>query len=130
MLFRSRPGNFSPRFGSSAEFIALVNQVTGKDYGWFFDVYLREAALPDLVTTRTGGTLALAWKAPGDKPFPMPIEVSIDGRTQRVEMPGGHTTLSVPATAHVVIDPWARVLRRSEAVEAYQAWLEKKAQAR
>lgn len=125
-----RPGNFSPRFGSSAEFIALVNQVTGKDYGWFFDVYLREAALPDLVTTRTGGTLALAWKAPGDKPFPMPIEVSIDGRTQRVEMPGGHATLSVPATAHVVIDPWARVLRRSEAVEAYQAWLEKKAQAR
>jgi hypothetical protein len=37
-------------------------------------------------------------------------------------MPGGSATVTVPAGAHVVIDPAARVLRRSVAVEEYQAW--------
>ncbi|MBM3927339.1 MAG: M1 family metallopeptidase, partial [Sphingomonadales bacterium] len=31
-----RPGNFAPRFSSSTEYRQIVNQVTGKDYGWFF----------------------------------------------------------------------------------------------
>ena len=55
-----KPGNFAPRYSSSKEYRAIVNQVTGADYGWFFDVYLDEAALPELVQTRTGNTLTLA----------------------------------------------------------------------
>ncbi|MDA6125935.1 hypothetical protein OSK00_26415, partial [Escherichia coli] len=43
-----KPGNFQPRFGSTAEYERFVTQVTGKDYGWFFDAYLRQAALPEL----------------------------------------------------------------------------------
>lgn len=117
-----RPGNFTPRFGSTTEFVALVDQVTGKDYGWFFDVYLHEAALPELVSARTGDTVHLWWRTPGDKPFPMPVEVSVDGRIQRVEMPGGQGKLSVPAGAHIVVDPWARILKRSQAVEEFQQW--------
>ena len=115
-----KPGNFAPRFGSTDEFIRLVNQVTGKDYGWFFDVYLRQAALPELIQTRTDNKLVLAWKAPGGKPFPLPVEVEVDGKIQRVEMPGGTATLTVPADAHVVLDPWAKLLRRSLALEAAQ----------
>lgn len=115
-----QPGNFTPRFGSTREYIDIVRQVTGVDYGWFFDVYLYQAALPELVETRSGNTLTLAWKAPGGKPFPLPIEVSVDGVVQRLAMTGGKDTLAVPADAHVVIDPMARVLRRSEAIEAVQ----------
>jgi hypothetical protein len=37
-------------------------------------------------------------------------------------MADGRATLNVPASAHVVIDPDARVLRRSIAVEEMQAW--------
>ena len=96
--------------------------MTGKDYGWFFDVYLRQAALPELIETRTGNTLALTWKVPGNGPFPLPIEVQIDGRTRKVPMTGGKVTLSVPARAHVVIDPDALVLRRSIALEDVAAW--------
>lgn len=114
------PGNFKPRFTSTPEFVALVAQVTGKDYGWFFDVYLREAALPELVETREHDRLTLAWKAPRGKPFPLPVEVAVDGKVQLVAMPGGAATLSVPARAHVVVDPASRVLRRSKAVEDYQ----------
>jgi len=115
-----RPGNFKPRFSSTPEYIQIVNQVTGKDMNWFFDVYLKEAALPELIESRSGGTLSLKWKTPHDRPFPLPIEVQVDGKTRLVGMPGGTATLDVPAGAHVVIDPDARVLRRSEAVEAFQ----------
>ena len=117
-----KPGNFAPRYGSTTEYRRFVRQVTGKDYGWFFDVYLRQAALPELKQTRTGTTLTLAWVAPGGGRFPMPVEVRIGDRVQRVPMTAGRATLTVPAGAHVVVDPNARVLKRSIAVEEYQAW--------
>ena len=117
-----RPGNFAPRYSSSSEYQALVKQVTGKDYGWFFDVYLRRATLPELIETRRGGTLDLAWKTPENLPFPMPIEVEVDGRVQRLAMTGGKDSLSVSPDAHVVIDPMSRVLRRSAAIEDAQAY--------
>ena len=121
-----KPGNFAPRFSSSDEYVRIVNQVTGKDYGWFFDVYLREAALPELVESRVGDTLTLTWKVPHDKPFPLPIEVEIDGAIKKLAMTDGVATLTVPATAHVVVDPQARVLKRSQAIEAYQAWISRR----
>ena len=96
--------------------------MTGKDYGWFFDVYLRQAALPELVETRTRTMLTLAWRVPGNGAFPLPVEVQVDGRTRTVPMTGGKASLSVPAGAHVVIDPDALVLRRSVALEDVAAW--------
>ncbi|GAA0731237.1 M1 family metallopeptidase [Sphingomonas japonica] len=117
-----RPGNFEPRFSSTAEFRQIIDQVTGKDYDWFFDVYLSEAALPDLVQTRTGDTLALEWKAPNGKPFPLPVEVSVDGKVQAVAMTGGRGTVTVPAGAHVVIDPMSRILMQSDSIDAMQAF--------
>ncbi len=115
-----RPGNFAPRYATTKEYRALVDRVTGRDHGWFFDVYLDHAALPDLVATRSGDTLTLAWVVPGGLRFPMPVEVEVDGRVTRLAMDGGRASLRVPATAHVVLDPMARVLRRSPAIEATQ----------
>ena len=117
-----KPGNFTPRFSNSREFERFVAQVTGKDYGWFFDIYLRQAGLPELIETRAGSMLALRWKTPGDLPFPMPIEVEVNGELRRLAMAGGKDTVSIPPDAHVVIDPMARVLRRSIAIEQAQAW--------
>jgi aminopeptidase N len=117
-----KPGNFKPRFGSTKEYEALVRKVTGKEYRWFFDVYLRQAALPELVETRTGTMLNLAWKVPGNGAFPLPVQVQVDGKTRTVPMTGGKASLSVPAGAHVVIDPDALVLRRSLALEDVAAW--------
>ncbi|SEM42117.1 Peptidase family M1 [Sphingomonas gellani] len=114
-----RPGNFAPRFGSTAEFQRIVREVTGKDYGWFFEVYLRQAALPDLIERRTAGRLSLTWAAPGGGAFPMPVDVEVNGTVRRVTPP---VSIDVPADGHVVIDPWARILRRSPAVEAFQAY--------
>jgi len=114
------PGNFQPRFSSTDEYISIVNQVTGKDYSWFFDVYLKQAALPELIERRDGGTLTLTWKAPNGKPFPLPVEVLVGDRLQLVPMTGGTAKIDVGAGAHVVVDPSSRLLKRSTAIEAYQ----------
>jgi aminopeptidase N len=117
-----RPGNFAPRYGSTAEFEGFVRQVTGRDYRWFFDVYLRQAALPDLIQTRGPRGLSLAWRTPGGGAFPMPVEVSVDGHVTRVAMADGRGFVAAAPGAHIVIDPMARVLRRNPAIEEYQAW--------
>jgi len=44
----------------------------------------------------------------------------------KVDMPDGTATIDAPASAHVVVDPYARVLKRSRAVEDYQAGLRKR----
>src|SRR3546814_14388973 len=87
-LFRSlvygrpdpRPGNFGPQFGTTQGFLKIVDEVTGEDYKWFFDVYFYQAKLPRLVQTREGGLRKLRWQVPGDLPFPMPVEVRVDGK--------------------------------------------------
>lgn len=117
-----RPGNFKPMFRTTPDFIAAVNKETGRNLQWFFDVYIYSAALPELVQSRHGDTLTLTWQVPGGKPFPLPVEVQVDGVVRKVEMQGNSATIAVPASAHVVIDPMDRVLRVSPTVDAFQAW--------
>ncbi|WP_375396877.1 M1 family metallopeptidase [uncultured Sphingomonas sp.] len=117
-----RPGNFAPRYGSTREYQGFVTRVTGRNLDWFFDVYLRRAALPDLIEKRQGDTLTLTWAAPDNLPFPMPVEVLVGDQMRRVEMPGNTATITVPADTHVVLDPFARILRRSQAIEDARAW--------
>ena len=52
----------------------------------------------------------------------MPIEVAVDGTVTRVAMTDGAGFIPAGAEAHIVVDPMARVLRRSVAVEQFQAW--------
>ena len=118
-----KPGNFAPRFGSTAEFERFVRQVTGKDYGWFFDVYLRQAALPELIVTRTNDRLSLSWQAPGGGVFPMPVDVRRgDGTIVRLSMANGTGMVALKPGEHVVADPFSRILKRNPALEAARAW--------
>lgn len=111
-----RPGNFAPRYGTTAEYERFVRRVTGKDYGWFFDVYLRQAALPDLIETRTATRLDLRWDAPGGRAFPLPVEVQVGTRIVRVPMTAGMGSVAVPHGSHVVVDPFAATLDRCGAI--------------
>ncbi len=117
-----RPGNFAPRYAGTQDFVKTVNQVTRKDYGWFFNVYLYEAAPPELLETREGGDLALRWKTPNDKPFPMPVEVKVGDRIVTVPMTDGTGRVPVGQAGPVIIDPASKILRRQPYVEAFQAW--------
>lgn len=117
-----KPGNFQPRYGSTADFERAVQEATGKDYRWFFDVYLRQAALPELVRRDLPGAVELEWRVPGGRPFPLPVEVRVGDMMTRLDMTGGRGTISVRAGTRVVVDPDASVLRRSYTVEEYRAW--------
>ncbi len=106
------PYPIAPRYRNTGEFIAIVNQEAGRDLGWMFDVYLREAALPELVTERRDDRLLLQWKTPGNKPFPMPVPVSVNGQRQTVEMKDGKAELMLGKRDHLIIDPEMMVLRQ------------------
>lgn len=106
-----RPGNFKPRYASTNDFVGLVNHITGKDYGWFFDVYLRSVKLPELLASRSGNTLQLHWKTEGDKPFPMPVQVRVGKRVVEVAMTGGRGQVAVSVDESFTLDPHSKVLR-------------------
>ena len=118
------PGQFQPRYGSTTEFMAIVNKVTGGNYDWFFQVYLYQAALPELITERDGGQLRLSWKVPGGGAFPMPVEVRVGDHVEKVAMVGGSGQLTVAKGATVTLDPHSRVLRRAEHIEEFQKFKE------
>ena len=116
------PGNFAPVLRDSAEFEAIVEQVTGREMGWFFDTYLRTAALPRLDVERDGASLALAWHSDAATPFAMPVEVRIGDRLLVAAMEGGRGTLDLgDASAPFVLDPEGKILRHDPAIAAWQA---------
>ncbi len=118
-----KPGNFAPRFGSSTEFQRIASEEAGRDLGWFFDIYLRQAALPKLMTSRDGARLNLVWETPNDLPFPMPVDIRVDGNEMTVAMEGNRGNVTLPSPdAHVVLDPHAKILRQSDDIDAFQAW--------
>jgi len=58
----------------------------------------------------TQKALVLSWETPNDLRFPMPIDVVVNGKTQRVEIKNGR--VNVPFTgADPVIDPNGWVLK-------------------
>ena len=115
------PGNFKPRYGTTQDFIDAVNRNTRGDYGWFFDVYLRSAALPQLIATRNGDKLELRWKTAGDKPFPMPVQVRVGDKVVDVPMRNGQGSIALPAGASYTLDPHSKVLRDLPQIVAFQA---------
>jgi len=117
-----KPGNFAPRYASTKDFVRAVNDVTGKDYQWFFDVYLYQAAAPELVETREGEDLVLRWKVGGDKTFPMPVEVRVGDKVVTAAMADGTGRVRIGDAALVIVDPASKILRRQPHIEAYQAW--------
>ena len=109
-LERSTDGK-ACRFATTDELRAIVEQVSGRELEWFFEVYLRQPHLPELVTEKSAKELRLRWQTPTDVPFPLPVEVELGGERVRVEMPGGRGVLEHPTGARIRIDPDRWLLR-------------------
>jgi len=101
-----------PRYRNTKEFISIVNRITGRDYQWLFDVYLYEAALPELKQQQNGDSVTFSWLTPNKKPFPMPVEISINGQTQLLDLSKGAITVAVQSTDQLLVDPQMKVLRQ------------------
>ncbi len=117
-----RPGNFVPQFGTTNHYLGIVNEITGKDYGWFFDVYLRRAELPRLESRHESGKLKLRWVTADNLPFPMPVDVRIGDRVVTLPMTGGTGEAAAAENAPITLDPYSRILMQSDAIDQYRSW--------
>ena len=124
-----KPGNFQPLYANTQDFVAAVKQVTGKDYGWFFDAYLYQPKLPELVATRNGDRLDVRWNVPGNKPFPMPVEVRVGKDVKTLAMADGTGSVPIAANQSFTLDPHSKVLRELPHIVAFQKDAEARAKA-
>jgi aminopeptidase N len=101
------------RLTDSAEMIAIAERETGLELDWYFDLYLRQPALPALHAREKAGALELEWKTPGDAPFPMPVEVQVGERRVRIAMADGRGRVELGGERWT-LDPDAWLLRVRE----------------
>jgi len=91
------------------DFLSIAERESGMRLDWFFEVYLRQPALPKLQSEVKDGVLHLAWQTPDGLRFPMPVEVEVDGKRTRVPMKDGKGSLKVDGSSFK-IDPDGWVL--------------------
>ena len=104
------------RFATSAELLAIANKETGRDLAWFWELYLRQPALPKLVSEVKDDALHIHWETPNNLPFPMPVEVQIGLKLERVEMRDGQAVVALHGAKEFLLDPQDRILRAKETV--------------
>jgi aminopeptidase N len=105
------------RLVNTDDFLTIAEQDSGMKLDWFFELYLRQPQLPILekiVVTSFNPSkpdqLELEWKTPNNMPFPMPVDVVIDGKTTRIEMKDGKAIVPFKG-AEPVVDPNGWVLK-------------------
>lgn len=98
------------RLVNTDDFLNIAETESGMKLDWFFELYLRQPVLPTLKTSVVGKTLLLEWETPGNMPFPMPVDVLVDGKTQRVEMKNGKGSISF-TNASPETDPEGWILK-------------------
>jgi aminopeptidase N len=98
-------------YRNTDDFLNIVNRRSGQDYAWLFDVYLKHADLPKILESRDQQQLTLGWQTPNNKPFPMPIPISIDGELTVVKMENGQVSIDLGQNDRVIVDPEMKVLR-------------------
>ncbi|HRI02420.1 MAG TPA: M1 family metallopeptidase [Pyrinomonadaceae bacterium] len=98
------------RLVNTDDFLTIAEADSGMKLDWLFEMYLRQPKLPKLVTSVSGTTLNLSWETPNNMPFPMPVDVVVGGKTQRIEMKDGKGSVTYTG-APPVVDPDGWVLK-------------------
>lgn len=103
------------RLVNTDDFLTITETDSGMKLDWLFEMYLRQPKLPKLVTAVPADcinncTMMLRWETPNNMPFPMPVDVVVGGKTQRVEMKDGKGSVTYTG-APPVVDPDGWVLK-------------------
>jgi aminopeptidase N len=99
-------------FITTEDFQKIVEVVSGKDLGWFFEVYLRQPELPELMTSRKGNKLSLKWDVPKGLKFNMPVEIRLGSEIRKIEMKNGWQKVVIPNGVSPGIDPNNWILKQ------------------
>ena len=66
--------------------------------------------------------LKVRWQVPDNLPFPMPLDVRVDGKVVTLPMTDGTGETPAGARAAVTIDPSSKILMQSDAIDKFQGW--------
>jgi aminopeptidase N len=116
-----QPGNFEPLFRNTGDFLSIVNKITGKDMSWFFDVYIYQSELPRLVVDRGDDSISIAWQIENNKPFPMPVEIQINGVTSTLNLTDS-IVFPINNKDVIIVDPASKILKYDQHIVDYQAF--------
>jgi aminopeptidase N len=93
------------RFATTDDFLTIVEEASGMELDWFFEIYLRQPELPVLYSLVENGTLRVYWKTPGNLHFPMPVEVKIGDTIKRYNIPVAGLTIKLKKGDKPEVDP-------------------------
>ncbi len=99
-------------FATTDGYQGIVERLSGEDLDWFFELYLRQPELPELSVTERGDRILIRWITPDDLPFPMPVQLEVNGQRQRIQVPQDGNEVVLPAGAEWRVDPLNWVLRK------------------
>jgi len=99
---------------TTEDFKQTVNNVTQQDLNWFFEAYLRNAALPKLYVIYKFDELELYWNSKDNPDFFMPVDiVTAEKDTIRIDMSKGHVVVPITPNTKPEIDPQYWVLKET-----------------
>jgi len=94
------------RFSSTDEFQQISENISGQDLDWFFDLYLKQPALPTLKIDQRADQLTLTWQSPVEGMIlNMPVEVQVGKKRKRLSFKNGQAVLKLKKGHEVMIDP-------------------------
>lgn len=93
------------RFATTDDFLRICETESGLKLDWFFEVYLRQPALPRLYSKVEEGKITLRWESPLDENFPMPVEVEIGKFRQKIQIPPKGISIPIKKGDKPVVDP-------------------------
>jgi len=99
------------RYRSTDDFVQIVEDETGLELSWFFDAYLYQAALPQLVQSRDDNGVTLRWQTPSSETFRLRIPVMVNGKVSMIDMTDGTGFIPASQSDKILIDPDMTVLR-------------------
>jgi aminopeptidase N len=98
------------RFAATEDFLSICEAISGRELDWFFDLYLRQPALPVLHSRIDGNEWHLSWETPDGLPFPMPVSIRQEGKTTQVMIPEEGLTVKVKKGDQPEVDPEGWIL--------------------
>ncbi|WP_069129938.1 M1 family metallopeptidase [Rhodohalobacter halophilus] len=100
------------RYATTDDLLHLAEDISGMDLAWLFEVYLRQAEMPELSVTRAGLQVVMQWHIPGNINFPMPVEVRVNEEWITLVPENNRISFEIPESADFEVDPHHWILKK------------------
>ncbi|MCZ7602888.1 MAG: M1 family metallopeptidase [Melioribacteraceae bacterium] len=111
------------RFVTTEDLIEQIESISGEEVSWLFDVYLRNAKLPELAAVLIEkdyeNELRLQWISPDETIFEMPVEIKLGNEIQMLEMTNGRGKIKFSSVINPIIDPNNWIAKKEIKIEKY-----------